>query len=190
MHRLHVLTSFVLVAALAPSLAFADDEIPPPPAPIPSALEPAPASAELSLGLSPSGALGFPGFAFFTDVDVGLVVDPRVVLVLGGWFVVSDQQYEHVQIPLSVVLYLDEPRIGAIVPTLRVGIFGQYLAMGDLESLGGGARLGAGITWIADRFVALRLEMLGSAQLSYTPYAEQTQVTGWLGARGSVVVRI
>lgn len=165
--------------------ARAQDEAESAPAPVPAA-EDASASVELSLSLSPTfllalgamqfgatgsgvGALGGLGGLssgpILPMLDVGFALDRSVYLVLG----LSGAYYGGVgvsyalSVPVSVLWYLEPPRVGRVMPMLRVGIAGGYAhaEMGgqayDAFSLGGLVR--GGITWLADRAIALRAEL-------------------------------
>ncbi|MDQ3037612.1 MAG: hypothetical protein M3Y87_34780 [Myxococcota bacterium] len=170
-------------------------------APEPALPPPSAPSAELSIGVSPMLGLGGlgglangVGLALVPSIDVALMLDPRVALVLGGQF--SAQSAETfgsgvgVWVPLLLQVYLDEPRVGAIVPTIRVGIVAQYFGSEGFQAYGGGARLSGGVTWIADRWLALRLEVGGGVDAMYGEVDRWVQVSGSLDARGSVVIRL
>lgn len=204
MQRILLVSLVLLPLASAQSSARADaplsdpTTVPEPPAAAPSSSP----SAELSIGVSPMlglGGLGGAGLAnggvgLAPSIDVGVLLDPRVALVLGGQLFAQDSSglgsSVHVTVPLLVQVYLDAPRVGAIVPTLRVGVIGRYHGHDVFSGYGAGARLSGGITWLADRWLALRLEVGGGVDALYAELDRSVYVLGSLHARASVVIRL
>lgn len=168
--------------------------------PTPDPSEPSTPSMELSIGLTPTlgiaglGGLGNGlGLGLAPSIDVGLMLDPRVALVLGGQLLAYDSDAVSggsVWIPLLVQVYLDAPRVGAVIPTIRVGVVGRVFGLDEIAVYGGGVRLAGGITWLADRWLALRLEVGGSVDASYRELDRAVFVSGAFDARGSVVMRL
>ncbi len=166
-----------------PAVSEPSDEVPAPAAD-------ARASVELSLSVSPQlllgrllpgvvglsgigglvggtgglGNLGDPSFPLILDVGFALSDESFLVVGLGGGFFEADGMSSYrVSVPLSVLVYLETPRVGRVLPTLRIGgVFGwseadsgaahQALVSASLLARGG-------VTWMAERWLALRAEV-------------------------------
>lgn len=146
------------------------------------------ASAELSLSISPTfllalgamqfGAAGGGGVAglgglgglsaapILPTLDVAVALDRSVFLAMGlsGSFFGSEGGASYaLSVPVSVLWYLEPPRVGRVMPMLRVGVAGSYAhaEMGgqryEAYSLGGLVR--GGITWLPDRVIGVRAEL-------------------------------
>jgi hypothetical protein len=204
MQKASLLSITILALACVPSIARAD-ALTSTPAPEPDVPAPASPSLELSVGVRPVLGLGGLGglagnglgLGLMPTVDVGVMLDPRVALVVGGQLWARDAESGaglssgfSVWVPLLLQIYLDEPRVGAIVPTMRIGVLGHFYGVESVEGYGGGARLSGGITWLADRWIALRLEVGGEVDVSYAEADSSIWIHGALDARGSVVMRL
>lgn len=173
------------------------------------------ASAEVSIGMAPTlgyglsaaGALGalagLGGLGLGGRTDFVFAVDPRVFLGLGlsvshsEYFGTSPSTLNQVEVPLIAQVYLDTPRRGAAVPTLRVvpafhwdsqeGVTGVE----PREAAGGRLTLGVGVTWFAADWLALRLlgDVGASAIVAYRG-PEGNAVSVFVAADVGVVVRL
>ncbi len=133
---------------------------------------------ELSFGLAPTfgglaglagldglgGVLGMIGVP--VALDLAIPLGSRALLSIGGAGTYVDSVTSSsfaVQLPISVLVYLDRPRAGTFVPIARVQLRGSYAALrSDLGSsamiaLGAGAR--GGLTYLFDDAVAIRAEL-------------------------------
>jgi hypothetical protein len=172
--------------------------------------EGAPAAVELSLSIAPTAllALGGPqgalaglggvgGLGALTtlltpQLDAGFAIDRATYFVVGvsGSFRDGDQPGYNVAVPLGVLWYLETPRVGRLMPMLRVGVT-PYLShqelppsvsLAPIESFGAQALVRGGLTWLLDRHFALRAEIgvrggAGALQVPGTANA----VSGFLG---------
>lgn len=156
---------------------------------------PAPVSIELSVGVTPMlglgglGSTGGLGLGLAPSADLAIGIDPRIALVIGG-SVHASEQWVSAQIPLLVQAYLAEPRLGSLVPTVRAGVVGIYSGEGGLAAYGGGVRASGGVTWLAARWIALRLEVGGAITAYHFEHDRTVMIGGALDARGSVVLRL
>lgn len=182
--------------------------------------EGAPASVELSLSVSPaalmffgsmqlplgtSGAgLGSLGGLLLPQLDVGIALDRTTFLVLGvaGAFHDGATPGFSVNAPLGLLWYLEPPRVGQVMPMLRIGLMpyatheaqppgSPYAA---IESYGAFALVRGGITWLPDRHLAVRAEvgLRGGAGTSQGPTGALDGASGSLGmdALVGVVLRV
>lgn len=212
MYRSVVFTiGFMSLLGLAPSavLANAGSELLDPPSPMepPSvtrlddssehADEVSP-SIELSLGISPSlgwipGGLGSVVPWIAPRLDIGFAIDERVWLVLSGAFVYSSNNVSgdwlSMRIPLNIQVYLDDPRVGSVVPILRVGIHGTLSESTGYQSYGLGVQASGGIAWIASRWLALRIEIGGYVSGS-AGGNDEILVNGGFDALGALALRL
>jgi hypothetical protein len=174
------------------------------------------ASVEMSLSIAPTGLLalaslqfsggaGTPGLGGLGGVgflqptlDVGFTIDRNLLFVAG----VAAQGSTHdggtsslgVSLPLSLLWYLETPRVGHVMPMLRVGVQLAYehwedVSYGVMESYALGALARGGITWLADRCIGIRAELgLRGAASVWT----QSSVGGTIGldALVGVVIRV
>lgn len=211
MRRCFVLAvGVVCVASFSPALARADEgasalssqrELDGEGAMESEPIEPS-ASVELSMGVSPSigyasGLAGLAGLGnpfapmIMPTFDVALALERRVWLVLGGGFslMASDgETWSGASVPVLVQVYLDEPRLGTVVPTLRVGVVGSFSSAAEQLVLGLTARVSGGVTWLTSRWIALRLEIGGSVGGFVADAGGY--LSGSLDAHGSLVMRL
>jgi len=133
---------------------------------------------ELSFGLAPTlgGLAGLAGIGGLgglgglqgmiglpVAMDLGVPLGSRALLSIGGAGTYAESGTSAsfaVQLPISVLVYLDRPRAGAFVPIVRVQLRGSYaelrsdLASSAMLALGAGAR--GGLTYLFDDAVAKR----------------------------------
>jgi hypothetical protein len=172
------------------------------------------ASVEMSLSVSPeailagglgSGGLGSGGLgglangAYFPlALDFGFALAPATFLVvgLGGSYsegeTVSSWQ---LSVPLSVLFYLEEPRVGRVLPTFRVGAtvswFGARQGPDSYDYASGRVLARGGVTWMAARWIALRAEVGASGGVSaLTSGSDFTTFSFGLEASLAVVLRV
>lgn len=187
----------IVVGTLLPGEARAQEEealVPPKAAAIADVAEAEDAGSEperfeLSLGVAPTlgGLVGLGGTGGLAGLqgaglvpialDVGLPLGSRALLTVGGSFSYAESSGAYavgVQIPISVLCYLDRPRAGAFVPLLRVIARGTFNEMGSpafgtsgLLALGAGAR--GGLTYFFADALALRLELGAGIDAAFAP---------------------
>jgi hypothetical protein len=156
---------------------------------------------ELSVGVSPQVALGgvaglgnLGALGLAPSIDVGVAIDRRVAVITGASLMAYEPglggEYFSIRAPLLVQVYLDEPRVGALVPTLRAGVVGSATSSDGQTVYGGGVRASGGVTWLADRALALRLEVGGTLDATYADWLGSVWLSGALDARASVVLRL
>lgn len=169
------------------------------------------ASAELSLSVAPQFLLdralppsgvgglggnpgGLGGFSLPLIIDVGLALAPETFLVVGlsgGLVEASGGASWQVNLPLSVLVYLETPRVGSVLPTLRVGgVLGWYGADFDgerVELLTGRLLVRGGVTWLAARWLALRAEIGANGGVSGA-LDGPSYVVGSFGFEGSLAL--
>ncbi|MFO0681595.1 MAG: hypothetical protein U0234_06075 [Sandaracinus sp.] len=150
--------------------------------------EDASASVELALSMAPSALLalgggqsgGLGGLAglggtggvsglFAPQLDAGFALDRCTLLVVGisGSFRDGPQPGYGLSVPVGVLWYLETPRLGRVMPMLRVGAvlsvshqdLPPSLASGAIETFGAQALARGGITWLPARRVAIRAEI-------------------------------
>jgi hypothetical protein len=135
--------------------------------------------------------------AFTPRFDVGIYLDRALVLTAGlaGSYHDLPQTSYSFSVPLSLLWYLEPPRIGAIMPTLRIGCGFSYghldLPPGvgiAVESIGGSLSAYGGITWLATRNLALRAEVGGAASIAWSEQPVGQTWAGALGLAGQVAV--
>jgi hypothetical protein len=148
-----------------------------------------PSSASGALGGLGSGSSGLGNLGdvwFPLTIDVAFALAPSAFFAVGlsgSYSEVSEASSLAVSIPLSVLLYLEEPRVGRVLPTLRVGgTFGYYVsanAVDRTEVVAGNLFARGGLTWMAARWIALRAEigLVGGVTAS---------LSGWSYAYGSI----
>lgn len=203
----------IVVGTLVPGEASAQEEGPVPPkgavtedVSTVDETGPEPARFELSLGVAPTlggllglGAAGLGGLqgAGLVPIalDVGLPLGSRTLLTVGGSFAYSETSGTYgvtVQVPLSVLCYLDRPRAGAFVPLVRVLARGAFVEMGapglassGMLALGAGAR--GGLTYFFADALALRLELGAGVDASFA--SAWTSVTLDLESAITLVLR-
>jgi len=136
---------------------------------------------ELSFGIAPTlgglaglggigglgGLAGLQGmFGMPVAMDLAIPLGSRALLGLGGagtYAESGDASSFALQLPLSVLAYLDRPRAGAFVPIVRVLLRGTYSQLRDglggsmMLALGAGAR--GGLTYVFDDAIAMRAEL-------------------------------
>ena len=135
---------------------------------------------ELSFGLAPTlgGLAGLAGVGLGglgglqgmiglpVAMDLAIPLGSRALLSIGGtgaYAEIGTTSSFAVQLPVSVLAYLDRPRAGAFVPIVRVQLRGSYselrsdLASSAMLALGAGAR--GGLTYLFDDAVAIRAEL-------------------------------
>lgn len=168
-----------------------------------AAEEPEEARWELSIGVAPiangaslGGLSGLAGLAGNLTpqmvLGIGVPLGSRALLSVGAtgsYLESSGNQYGNVSIPLGVLLYLDRPRSGAFIPTVRVTASGWlWSSTVGFGAFGLGVGIRGGLTWLpSDRF-GLRAEVGGhlGSQFSET----FTSVSLALDAELSLVVRV
>lgn len=202
---------FMSLLGLAPSplLANAGSELLDPPAPIespsrmsfadpPEHSDEVSPSIELSLGISPTLGRMSEGLGSITPwiaprLDIGFAIDERIWFVLGGAFAYSSNDVSgdwlSVRIPLSIQIYLDDPRVGSVVPTLRAGVHGTWAESNGYRSYGLGVQASGGIAWIANRWIALRIEIGGYVSGS-AGWNDEVFVHGGFDALGALALRL
>jgi hypothetical protein len=173
------------------------------------------ASVELSLSVSPSALMalaavqlggsstgGLGGLPLFTPrLDLGIYVDRSVVLTVGvsGSYRDAPQSAYSVSVPLSVLWYLETPRVGAVMPTFRLGVGLSYSHLvlppgvgAPVDALSGSLTAYGGITWLAARNLALRAEVGGMGSLGWSAEPGGPAISGALGlaAQLAVVLRV
>ncbi len=185
-------------------------------APEPAAAETAPleATIEVSLSLSPFlglgsggagglGSLGSLSGNIGSRTDFVFAADERVYLGFGlgasYWeSETSSLQLGRVSVPLIAQVYLDTPRLGEAVPTLRFvptfrwsGDTTGSVSGAPAEWIGGGFAFGVGMTWFATEWLAVRLlgNISGSLDIVYRGPTDTTFYLG-AGADLGVVVRL
>lgn len=198
-------------APASPERAVIDDEVPP------SADEPLEATAEVFVGLTPSfsfgglGGLGaLAGLAGVAELglsggaDLVFAADRRTLLGLGlsiahselaGTSFMPTTVSNRVRVPLIAQFYLDEPRRGQAVPTLRIvpSFFWSYAEGTSTPArlLGGGLAAGIGITWFVLDFLAVRILADVGTSLAFSYEGpEANQVSAYIGANVGVVARL
>lgn len=163
------------------------------------------ASVELSLSVAPQlvlagasglgglGGLGNAGSPLPVGLDIAFALVPTTLLAIGISANVNDMQSFsswNVQVPLSLLFYLDTPRVGAVLPTVRVGGILGYssLTAESLRSqmLSGHLLVRGGITWLALRCLALRAEI--GVDGGVTAALSEGSTWGSLGLDASVAV--
>ena len=165
--------------------------------------EGAPASVEMSLSISPTfllnvfqlGSSGVGGLGGLLQpvLDVGFTIDPRLLLVVGVMASLSDTgggTSVFATVPMSLLWYLETPRVGHVMPMLRVGVSVGYAQYGGGETYELGALARGGITWLADRCIGIRAEM--GLHGGVWAEGEGGAASGLLGldALASVVLRV
>lgn len=183
--------------------------------------EGAPASVELSFSLAPSALLalgarsgtGLGGLAGLGNgglsglvapqLDAGFALDRSTYLVVGlsGSFLDGSTPSYGLAVPLGVLWYLETPRVGRVLPMLRVGVALSYfhqdvppsLGSGSAESFGAQGIVRGGLTWLIERHLALRAEIgvRGGAERMQMP-GLGSAVSGSIGldALVGVVLRV
>lgn len=187
--------------------------------------EGAPASVELSLSVAPTALLALGGLQngglaglggtsglggvgalsglLAPQLDVGVALDRSTYLVVGvsGSFRDGEPSSYSLAVPLGVLWYLETPRVGRVMPMLRIGVAGYLshqdlppsLASGPIESFGAQALARGGITWLIERHFALRAEVgvRGGAGAMQLP-GVGSAVTGSIGldALVGIVLRV
>jgi hypothetical protein len=139
----------------------------------------APASVEMSLSVAPVGLLsitalnfggtGTPGLGGLgmlqPTLDVAFALDRSLLFAVGlGVSASSSPSGDDVSVslPLSLLWYLEPPRVGRVMPMLRIGVdlgYANWTAVTTLESYRLGALARGGITWLADRCIGIRAEL-------------------------------
>lgn len=182
----------------------------------------APASVELALSVQPTGllalasmqlvggvgsgtgtgglgALGGVGAALTPTLDVGIALDPSVLLVLGVGASYRDgagASYA-LSVPIAVLWYLAPPRVGHVMPMLRVGAalgyaHAQEPTGPELASWSVGAVVRGGLTWLPARELGVRAEVGARGGVSDTTGALNSGFGASLGldAIVSLVLRL
>lgn len=109
-------------------------------------------------GLNPgSFSIGVP-----VALDLGIPLGSRALLVIGGSALFTNAgsaDYVSATLPIGVLVYLDRPRAGAFIPTLRVTALGGLVSGPGFEwaSLGLAAR--GGLTWLPIEQLGIRAEL-------------------------------
>jgi hypothetical protein len=146
---------------------------------------PEPERFEVSAGVSLflGGGAGIGGAGYQLDAlrmggDVGFPLGSRALITLGARAAVTSMTgtYVLVSVPVTALVYLDAPRAGAFVPTVRVGVAGTLTDFSGLEdSIGGLGPSGSlglhvlargGLTWFIVEAVGIRAEVGVNAELS------------------------
>ena len=152
---------------------------------------------ELIAGVAPSFGMGLfntvqslewtPIFA-----EMGIPLGSRALLMVGatGSFSSSPSgSWAQVTVPLGILAYLDRPRAGAFVPTVRAGVFGSVWAADGFEpSFGWGALARAGLTWLPVEQVGIRGEL--GPRLSVAQSSEHASVSLGIDLLLGIVVRV
>jgi hypothetical protein len=166
------------------------------------------ANVELSIGVLPTllAAVGSPGvgslgglgsgLVFHPALDVGFALDRSTLLVVGlsgSYTQLANTSAYSVSVPLSVLWYLEPPRVGHVMPMLRVGGW-LGLAHADepasiaIESYTGGLLARGGITWLVARSLAVRGEVGVRAGASYSGSNGQAAYSGSIGLDASIAL--
>jgi hypothetical protein len=109
-------------------------------------------------GLNPgSFSIGVP-----VALDLGIPLGSRALLVIGGSALFTNAggaDSVSATLPIGVLVYLDRPRAGAFIPTLRVTAIGGLISGPGFEwaSLGVAAR--GGLTWLPIEQLGIRAEL-------------------------------
>lgn len=153
---------------------------------------------ELMAGVAPSFGLGLnntlgglestPIFA-----DVGIPIGSRALLMVGATVhytsFASGGESFGAAFPLQVHAYLDRPRAGAFIPSVRIGAFGGLWGSSEFEpSIQWGAVARAGLTWLPVEQIGIRVEL--GPRLFVSHWGDSVSAYMLLDAAASVVVRL
>lgn len=195
-------------------VAMLDDEIPHDPEPVAPEL---PDDAEVFIAYGPGAGIGLSGlsglgalgglegsllslrtdFVFLADArnafGIGLAVARTEMDDLFG----AGSESTRVEVPLIAQLYLEDPRRGAAVPTLRImPSFRWESSEGSSTgawraAAGGRLELGVGVTWFILPWLALRfLGDVGATAIVYYEGIGGNVISAFVGANVGIVIRL
>jgi hypothetical protein len=176
-----------LAEGAADELVTADIDVPPA----------EPWRVELIAGLAPAFGIGLfntvqslestPIFA-----EMGIPLGSRALLLVAATAAYSSTPVGETfsaMVPLGIFAYLDRPRAGAFIPSVRVGVYGG-LAGGDgyAPMFGWGALARAGLTWLPLEQLGVRIEL--GPRFGAWHATSTTSASLMIDAIAAVVVRL